>query len=180
MFVKADSLDVVPRGRLMAEEALADLRVRLARDAHRNHFEVHHVMARWCLMTLRARLRDGRRMPEFRDRPLRRAVALRAAGAKKADVPIFRLVADRAIEQRLLALQLRRERWGVALLEPRDERGTRRIVCGGGVDLLQANVREGDVIHLRRARDPALMFEVTDSAFSDVRVEGTWLALKNR
>ena len=34
MFVKADALDVVPRGRLMAEEALADLRVRLARDAH--------------------------------------------------------------------------------------------------------------------------------------------------
>ena len=75
MFVKADTPDVVPRGRLMAEKALADLCVRLARDAHRNHFEVHHVMARRRLVTLGARLRDGRWMAEFRDRPLRCAVA---------------------------------------------------------------------------------------------------------
>ena len=58
MFVKADSLDVVPRGRLMTEETLAYLCVWLARDAHRNHFEVHHVVARRGLMALRARLRD--------------------------------------------------------------------------------------------------------------------------
>ena len=56
MFVKSDAFDVVPRGRLMTEETLADLRVRLARDAHRNHFEVHHVVARRGLMALRARL----------------------------------------------------------------------------------------------------------------------------
>ena len=59
MLVKTDAPNVVPRSRLMAEEALADLRVRLARDAHRNHFEVHHVVARRGLMALRARLRDG-------------------------------------------------------------------------------------------------------------------------
>lgn len=29
------------------------------------------------------------------------------------------------------------------MLEPGDERRTRRIVCGGGVDLLQSKAREG-------------------------------------
>ena len=106
MFVKADSLDVVPRGRLMAEEALADLRVRLARDAHRNHFEVHHVMARRGLMALRAGLRDGRRVAEFRDRPLRRAVALRAVISEQSHVAIFRPVARCAVEQRFFPEQL--------------------------------------------------------------------------
>ena len=93
MFVKSDALDVVPRGRLMAEEALADLRVRLARDAHRNHFEVHHVMARRSLMALRARLRNGRRVTEFRDRPLRRAVALRTVISEQSHVAVLGLVA---------------------------------------------------------------------------------------
>ena len=76
-------------------------------------------------------------------------------------------------------MQLRRKRWGVALLEPRDERGTRRIVCGGGVDLLQTNAREGDVIHLRRARDPALMFEMARRALGDIGVKGARLALQD-
>ena len=98
MLVEADSLDVVPRGRLMAEKALADLRVRLTRDAHRNHFEVHPVMAWRGLVALRARLGDGRWVAEFRDRPLRRAVALRAVVAEEADVPVFRLVARCAVE----------------------------------------------------------------------------------
>ena len=107
MFVKADAPNVVPCGRLMAEKALADLRVRLARDAHRNHFEVHHVMAWRGLMALRARLRDGRRMPEFRDRPLRRGVALRAVISKQTHVAVFRLVTGGAIEQRFFRLQIR-------------------------------------------------------------------------
>ena len=100
MFVKSDSLDVVPRGRLMAEKALADLRVRLTRDAHRNHFEVHPVMAWRGLVALRARLRNGRRMPEFLDRPLRRVVALRAVISEQAHVAVLGLVAGGAVEQR--------------------------------------------------------------------------------
>ena len=48
-------------------------------------------------------------MAEFGNRPLRRAVALRAVGAKKADVPVFGLVAGCAVEQRLRALQVRRK-----------------------------------------------------------------------
>ena len=59
MLVKANAYDVVPRGRLMAEEALGDLRFLYVRDAHRDHLKVHHVMARWGLMALRAGLRRG-------------------------------------------------------------------------------------------------------------------------
>ena len=54
MFEKADSLDVVPRGCLMANEALADLGVFLFSDHHGYHFEVHHVVARRGLMALGA------------------------------------------------------------------------------------------------------------------------------
>ena len=43
----------------MAEEALIDLGFFHARDAHRDHFEMHHVMARRGLMALHAGLRGG-------------------------------------------------------------------------------------------------------------------------
>ena len=112
-------------------------------------------------------------MAEFRERPFRRAVALRAVRPEKADVPVFGLVAGRAVEQRLRPLQMGRERWGIALLEPGDERSACRIVCGSGADLLQTNAREGDVIHLRRARDPALMFEMANGTCADVGVKGS-------
>ena len=104
VFVESDAFDVVPRSRLMAEEALTDLGFLHSRHAHRNHFEVHHVVAGRGLMALGTRLRHGRRMAEFRDRPLRGGVALGAVIAEQADVPIFGLVARRAIEQRFLAL----------------------------------------------------------------------------
>ena len=110
MFEKADSLDVVPRGCLMAKEALVDSRVLLLRDHHGYHFEVHHVMAGRSLVALGAGLRDGRRMAEFRDRPLRRGVALRAVVAKEAGVTVFGLMARCAVEQRFRALQVRGER----------------------------------------------------------------------
>ena len=107
MLVKTNATNVVPRSRLMAEEALAYLRVRLARDAHRNHFEVHHVVARRGLMALRAGLRDGRRVAEFRDRPLRPAVASRAIVSEQSHVAVFGLVARCAVEQRFFPEQLR-------------------------------------------------------------------------
>tara|TARA_R110002096_G_scaffold150182_21_gene311990 strand:+ start:2177 stop:2350 length:174 start_codon:yes stop_codon:yes gene_type:complete len=52
VFVPAGSKNVVPRCRLVALKTLIDTGVRLASDAGGNHFEVHHVMAGWCLMTL--------------------------------------------------------------------------------------------------------------------------------
>ena len=84
MFVVTDAFDVVPRSRLMATITLVHLswpaasgylRIFLSRDFLRNHFEVHHVMAGGRLMTLRARLRGGRRMAELGDGPFRGGVA---------------------------------------------------------------------------------------------------------
>ena len=56
VFVKADALDVVPRDRLMAEEALVHFRIGLAGDFHGDHLEVHHVVAGRGLMALGAGL----------------------------------------------------------------------------------------------------------------------------
>ena len=52
VLVVADAFDVVPRGSLMAEEALIDLRFLHMSDTHRNHFEMHHVVAGRRLMAL--------------------------------------------------------------------------------------------------------------------------------
>src|ERR1035437_8762296 len=54
VFVKADASEVVPRGCLMAEEALIHLGLLHTGGRHRNPFEVHHVMARRSLVTLGA------------------------------------------------------------------------------------------------------------------------------
>ena len=59
VFVEADAFDVVPRRRLMAEEALINLGLFDASGLHRNHLEVHHIMAGRGLMALRAGLRGG-------------------------------------------------------------------------------------------------------------------------
>ena len=59
VFVEADAFDVVPRSCLMAEEALVHLGLLHASGRHRNHFEVHHVVAWRGLMALGAGLRGG-------------------------------------------------------------------------------------------------------------------------
>ena len=102
MFVKADAFDVVPGRGLVAEEALIHLGLLHASGLHRNHFEVHHVMAGRCLMALDAVHGFRRRMAELGDRPLRRPVALGAVLAEELDVPILVGMAGRAIQDRFL------------------------------------------------------------------------------
>ena len=98
MFVKSDTFNVVPRGGLMAEEALIYLGLLHVRDTHRNHFEMHHIMTRRSLMTLRTGLRAGRWVAEIRERPLGGGVALRTVIAEKAAVPVLGGMAGRAVE----------------------------------------------------------------------------------
>ena len=54
VFVEADAFDVVPRGGLMAEETLIHFGFLHDGGLHRNHLEVHHIVARRRLMALRA------------------------------------------------------------------------------------------------------------------------------
>ena len=118
-------------------------------------------------------------MAEFSDSPLRRAVALSAVVAEQAAMAVFSGMARRAVELRLGVLKLRRVRCGVGLLHPGDECGELWIGRGGGLlRLLQADLRERDVIHFCRARDAALMFEMAGSTLADVSVKGARLALQ--
>lgn len=52
MFVPASSLDIVPARGLVALVTLLDSGVRFTRDLCRDHLEVHHVVARRCLVAL--------------------------------------------------------------------------------------------------------------------------------
>ena len=54
MLVPSDAADIVPSVCLVAEIALFDTGVFLARHHHRDHAEVAHVVAGWRLVALRA------------------------------------------------------------------------------------------------------------------------------
>ena len=57
VLVKANALDIVPRSRLVALVTLVDFGGRLPGHLGRNHFKMHHVVARRCLMALSTVLR---------------------------------------------------------------------------------------------------------------------------
>ena len=119
-------------------------------------------------------------MAEISERPFRRPVTLGAVVAEQTVVPIFGLMARRAVELRLRALKLRCVRRRAGLLRPCDEHIKLLIVRGGGVpDLPHADAREGNVIHLRRAQHTSPVFEMTSSALADLGVKGGRLALKD-
>ena len=90
--------DVIPRGRLVTKKALIHFGVRLPRDRDRHHREVHHVVARRRLMTLRALGRVRRRMEKLRHCPLGRRVALNAVGAEQALMAVLGCMAARTVE----------------------------------------------------------------------------------
>jgi len=97
VFVEADAFDLIPRVRFAKEKAQVYLSVRLARDARRNHFEVHQVMAWRRLVALRAGMPDRRRMAKFRNGPLRCGIASCAIIAEQTSVAIFGSMAGRAV-----------------------------------------------------------------------------------
>ena len=76
VLVKTDAFDVVPGSRLVAEETLRYVGVLDARDLHRHHLKVHHVVAGRGLVALVAVGRERRRVAELGDGP----AALRDAG----------------------------------------------------------------------------------------------------
>ena len=109
----------------MAQEALVDLGVILFRDGHRNHLEVHHVVARRSLMALGAVQGSGRGMAELRNGPCDGAVTLRAVLAEQSEVPVLGPVTCGAIQYHLLRRQAHAPRprvyFAVWLIDPAQE-----------------------------------------------------------
>lgn len=98
MFVPAHALDVVERVRSMAQEALVHLRVSLPGDALIHHLEMHHVVAGWRLMALRAVFgrRGGVQKPC--ESPTRGVVAAGAVAPKQFAVRIAIAMTTRAVQ----------------------------------------------------------------------------------
>src|SRR5262245_22698260 len=93
--------DVVPGRGLVAEVALVDLCLRLSGDHGANLVEMlSHVVARRSLMALGAVRRAGRWVPELRDGPPRRRVALGAVLPEELVVPILGGVACGTVQHR--------------------------------------------------------------------------------
>ena len=188
MFVKADAFDVVPRSCLMAEEALVHLGLLHAGGRHRNHFEVHHVMARRGLVTLGAVQGSWRGMAEFGNGPCDRAVTLRAILPEQSAMPVLVPVASGAIQNRFLRRQAGAPRLGSSvagfLIDPAQE------VCGGqavfsfGVgivfELPEADARQCRMIHRSQSFAKTTMFAVALAATAHVGMEGRRLALQER
>ena len=110
VLVPTDAFNVVPRGSLMTAITLGDCYVsatgiiwsiRRTRNSLGNHLEMHHVVTRRRLMTLRATRRARRRVNEAGDCPLRRAVTLRAVLPEQLEVRVFVRVATRAVQSHL-------------------------------------------------------------------------------
>ena len=163
--------------------AFGYLRIFLSGDLFRNHVEVHHVVARRGLMTLGARLRRGRRVTELGDGPLRCRVARSAIGAEQTYVPVLGLVTCCAVQQRFFGLQIgvgRLLQGGVGFFEPAFDCGhVNAGLLRLSFELLEADAREGDVIHFRRGRHTALVFEMAGGARVDLGVKGGRLALQD-
>ena len=98
MFVPAHALDVVERVRSMAQEALVNLRVFLSGDALVHHLEMHHVVARWRLMALRAVFGNRGGVQKPCESPTRRVVAAGAVAPEQFAVGIAIAMTTRAVQ----------------------------------------------------------------------------------
>lgn len=108
VFIPTNSPDIVPCRGLVTKITLADLGVFLSRDLHRDHLEVHHIMAGRGLVTLHTILGLGGGMAKLGDRPMHNRVARRAIFPKKAAMAILVIVTTGTIELRFLRGERRR------------------------------------------------------------------------
>ena len=194
VLVPPAAFDVVPRVRLMATIALVDLyivatwisgSIRVACDRFRNHLEVHHIVARRRLVTLRTICRPRRRVLELGDGPLRRRVALRAIGPKEFHVPVLIRVTAGAIQNHLfgrdvLVLHSRPFR-GAVLLDPSEKPGARiscSVISRVSFQIAQSELRQRKMIHIRRSPIFALMLNMTPVASLNVGMKCSRLTLQ--
>ncbi len=98
-------------------------------------------------------------------------------------MPVLGLVTGRAVQECFFGPQIGVRRLllgGVGFIEPAFDCGhVHAGLLRLSFELFEADAREGDVIHFRRARDAPLVFEMAGSARVDVGVKGGRLALKD-
>lgn len=92
---------------LHAAAARFDARIFLARYPFRHHFEVHHVVAGRCLVTLSTVPGIGGRVLELRNGPSNRTVTARAIRTKQPHVAIPRRMTGLTVKRRLQGRHLR-------------------------------------------------------------------------
>ena len=166
----------------MAAIALIYGRSGLFGDALRHHVEVHHVMARRCLVALAAIGGIGRGVLEFRNRPLRCGMTTRALRPHQLGVHSLALslgrVATRAVQKGFLGgdfgVILRRRPDASPLAQPLHQlRGKwlAWVALTARLQFAQADARQGHMIHLRGPR-AALMLGMAGRATADVGMKG--------
>ena len=97
-------------------------------------------------------------------------------------MPVFGLMTGRAIQQPFFRPEVRggRLRRIAGFFEPAfDLRHVHAGLLRLAFEFLEADTREGDVIHLRRARHPALVFEMARCARADLGMKSGRLALED-
>ena len=168
----------------MTGVALTHLNVLLSRDLHRHHLEMHHVMARWRLVTLGAIDRVRGRVAELGDRPRPRAVALGAILPEELPVAVLVPVAGDAIEGGFTGRDARVRQNGrrAPVHESGDAIGCgppARICRSRAPELTLAKAREKNVIHGGPADPAPLVLDVAPGALAHVRVERGRLPLQD-
>lgn len=108
MLVITDALNVIPGSCPVAAIALiyldalaTPISLALSGDLFGNHFKVHHIVARWRLVTLSAIGRAWRGMLKICNGPLRRLMARNATLSEESLVPVFRTMAGDTVKGRL-------------------------------------------------------------------------------
>ena len=169
----------------MAQEALRDLSVFDACDLHRHHLKVHHRVARWGLVALRAVGGSRWRVAELRDGPRCGPVTLGAIRTEQLPVAILVTVAGVAVHGSFAQGDggVGRGRRGASLHESGEAlgRGARaRITCGRTVELPPAQTYEQRMIHPRRPLLDPLMLDVAHGARGHISMKPRRLPLQQR
>lgn len=181
MLVESRVFDVVPRRRLVALKTLVDSGVRFSRDACRDHLEVHHVMARRCLMTLSTIGRVGRGVPVFGNRPSIGCVALRTILTEQREMTVVVSVTGDTMESCLTYRNVRV--WcsaGMIRGDQRRSQCTAFRICRVVAHLSQSNRHHSFVVHVRRSMGDPLMLPMTLRATTDTGMKRRRLSLQQR
>ncbi len=170
----------------MTEKTLADDSVRFSGHFGRDHFEMSHIMARRCLMTVGTVARRRGRVFVIRNGPLLRAVTGCAVISEKLKMLVIIDVTSSAVESAFQRTDFNIARWQCRLRLTTRKPVIQPIqscqclaVFSSLRELMLPNGREQIMIHFRKAGGRMAMFLMTLGAVPNVCVKCRWLTLEN-